>query len=100
MNADQEARINRLLAGTERNCSDQRRNDTRTFIAEALQVIRHQREKDEASQERIAGLRKALDDRNTMMSNEAEERRAAQTENHLLRVAVVRLSCQLSEAAL
>ena len=48
----------------------------------------------------LARLPGALDDRNEMMSAKADERHAAQTENHLLRVAVVRLSCQLSEAAL
>jgi len=68
-----------------RNCSDQRRSDTRGFIAEALtrerQLVetiegdlRLYRKADEESQERIAGLRKALDDRNAMMDNEADKR--------------------------
>ena len=104
MTADQVARIERLQAGTMRNCSDLRRSDTRGFIADSLKTIRFLSgkldEEREASSERIDGLRKALDDRNEMMSAKADERHAAQTENHLLRVAVVRLSCQLSEAAL
>lgn len=34
------AKIDRLVKGTERNCSDQRRNDTRSFIADALTTTR------------------------------------------------------------
>ena len=109
MSPDQEERVNRLLAGTERNCSDQRRSDTRTFIAEALQVIRHQCEKDEASRERITALRQALDDRNTMMDNaERESSRIKDAlssdnlelwdENTYLREAVARQSIELSKA--
>jgi len=72
--ADKVARIERLQAGTMRNCSDQRRNDTRGFIADSLTRERELVETINEQDDRIDGLRKALDKRNEMMDNEADRR--------------------------
>ena len=81
MKDEQTVRADWLVKNTERNCSGDRRNKTRAFIADAMKKERELYEANAGlsrrineQDERIAGLRKALDDRNTMMDNEADKR--------------------------
>jgi len=115
--------IDRLEEGASGRCAPQRRSDTLLVIHTLLTDSRENKEKVKGvyeananlskrvreQDERIDGLRKALDDRNTMMDNaERESRRISEAlssdnlelwdENTYLREAVARQSIELSKA--
>ena len=88
MSPELQESIDRLLEGASGRCAPQRRSDTLKVVLAVVNMERqaketaravsnHNQERFDARQakdERITALRQALDDRNTMMDNEADNR--------------------------
>ena len=96
MNSEQRERIERLQKGTERNCSDDRRRDTRGFIADALTAERKLYEANAELSKTVSRLRAEMVDYEDDAKALAELRFGLEESIFILEKTVVNQAVQLA----